>query len=96
MAYQTLYRKWRPKTFDEVIGQPHITNTLKNEIVTGKISHAYIFTGTRGTGKTSTAKILSRALNCLSPKDGNPCNECDVCRGILNETIGTYSTPGLR
>lgn len=87
VAYQTLYRKWRPKTFDEVIGQPHITNTLKNEIVTGKISHAYIFTGTRGTGKTSTAKILSRALNCLSPKDGNPCNECDVCRGILNETI---------
>ncbi len=87
MAYQTLYRKWRPKTFDEVVGQPHITGTLKNEIISGKVSHAYIFTGTRGTGKTSTAKILSRALNCLSPKDGNPCNECDVCKGILSETI---------
>ncbi len=87
MAYQTLYRKWRPKNFDEVIGQPHITETLKNEIKTGRLSHAYIFTGTRGTGKTSTAKILSRAVNCLNPVGGNPCNECDVCKGILNETI---------
>lgn len=87
MAYQTLYRKWRPKSFDDVVGQPHITETLKNEIKTGRLSHAYIFTGTRGTGKTSTAKILSRAVNCLNPQNGNPCNECDVCRGILNETI---------
>ena len=87
MAYQTLYRKWRPITFDEVVGQEHITATLKNEIVNGKISHAYIFTGTRGTGKTSTAKILSRALNCENTNGGNPCNECSSCRGILNESI---------
>lgn len=87
MAYQTLYRKWRPKTFDDVIGQPHITNTLKNEIKTGRLSHAYIFTGTRGTGKTSTAKILSRAVNCLNPVDGNPCNECEICKGIMNSTV---------
>ncbi len=87
MAYQTLYRKWRPRTFDEVIGQNHITSTLKNEITSGKTAHAYIFTGTRGTGKTSTAKILSRALNCENSKDGNPCNECSACKGIINETI---------
>lgn len=87
MTYQTLYRRWRPKTFDEMVGQSHITNTLKNEILTGRIAHAYIFTGTRGTGKTSTAKILSRAVNCLNPVDGNPCNECEVCKGIMNETL---------
>jgi len=87
MAYQTLYRKWRPKTFDEVVGQNHITSTLKNELLTGRTTHAYIFTGTRGTGKTSTAKILSRALNCENPKDGNPCNECPSCKGILDESI---------
>ncbi len=87
MAYQALYRKWRPLTFDDVVGQEHITKTLKNEIVNGKLAHAYLFCGTRGTGKTSTAKILARAVNCLNPKDGNPCNECDVCRGILDETI---------
>jgi len=85
--YQTLYRRWRPQTFDEMVGQSHVTNTLKNEIMTGRIAHAYIFTGTRGTGKTSAAKILSRAVNCLNPKDGNPCNECEVCKGIINETI---------
>ena len=87
MAYQTLYRKWRPRTFDEIVGQTHITSTLKNEINSGKTAHAYIFTGTRGTGKTSTAKILSRALNCENSNDGNPCNECFACKGILNETI---------
>jgi len=87
MAYQTLYRKWRPKIFDEVVGQEHITSTLKNEIVNGRTAHAYIFTGTRGTGKTSTAKILSRALNCENHINGNPCNECSVCRGILDESI---------
>lgn len=74
-------------TFDDVIGQEHITSTIKNEILTGKISHAYLFTGTRGTGKTSTAKIFSRAVNCLNPTDGNPCNECDICKGIINERI---------
>lgn len=86
-AYRTLYRKWRPMTFDDVVGQPHITETLKNEIMSGRISHAYMFTGTRGTGKTSTAKILSRAVNCLNPQNGNPCNECEVCRGIMNDTL---------
>ncbi len=87
MAYQTLYRKWRPVTFDDVVGQGHITATLKNEIINGKTAHAYMFTGTRGTGKTSTAKILSRALNCENHTDGNPCNKCPSCLGILNETI---------
>jgi len=87
MAYQTLYRKWRPTNFDEVVGQSHITSTLKNEIINNKTAHAYIFTGTRGTGKTSTAKILSRAINCERPVDGNPCNECPSCIGIINETI---------
>ena len=74
MAYQALYRKWRPMTFNDVIGQSHIVNTLKNQIVDGKIAHAYLFTGTRGTGKTSTAKIFSRAVNCHNSTDGNPCN----------------------
>lgn len=87
MAYQALYRKWRPMVFDDVVGQQHITATIKNEILNNKISHAYLFTGTRGTGKTSTAKIFSRAVNCLNPKAGNPCNECDICKGILNERI---------
>lgn len=87
MAYQALYRKWRPMVFDDVVGQQHITTTIKNEIVTGKMSHAYLFTGTRGTGKTSTAKIFSRAVNCVAAKGGNPCNECDICKGILSERI---------
>src|SRR5690606_35152456 len=82
--YQALYRKYRPKTFDEVLGQKHITITLKNQIANGNIGHAYLFSGTKGTGKTSTAKIFSRAVNCLHPKDGNPCNECEICKGILN------------
>ena len=84
MEYQALYRKWRPVTFDDVIGQSHIVNTLKNEIIEGKVAHAYLFTGTRGTGKTSTAKILSRAVNCPNNADGNPCNECDMCKSIIN------------
>lgn len=82
-----LYRKWRPMTFSDVVGQEHVTKTLKNEIVSGSIGHAFLFCGGRGTGKTSTARILSRALNCSSPKDGNPCNECDACRGILSGEI---------
>jgi len=85
MAYRALYRKWRPDTFDTVIGQSHITDTICNEILSGHLAHAYLFTGTRGTGKTSTAKILSRAVNCLSPKNGNPCNECECCKNILND-----------
>jgi len=85
MAYQALYRKWRPMKFDDVIGQQHITETIRNEINGGTLAHAYLFTGTRGTGKTTTAKILSRAVNCVSPIDGNPCNECEVCKAILGE-----------
>jgi len=85
MAYQALYRKWRPMKFDDVIGQQHITETIRNEINCGTLAHAYLFTGTRGTGKTTTAKILSRAVNCVSPIDGNPCNECEVCKAILGE-----------
>ncbi|MBO5370921.1 MAG: DNA polymerase III subunit gamma/tau [Clostridia bacterium] len=86
MAYQALYRKWRPVKFDDIIGQSHITDTIKNEVNTSRLAHAYLFTGTRGTGKTTTAKVLSRAVNCLSPQDGNPCNECDVCKAIMAET----------
>lgn len=82
-----LYRKWRPLTFSDVIGQEHITRTLQNEVVSGKTGHAFLFCGGRGTGKTSTARILSRALNCLSPVDGNPCNECSACKGILSGEI---------
>lgn len=80
MEYQALYRKYRPKTFNGIIGQEHITTVLKNQIKTGHISHAYLFSGTRGTGKTTTAKVLSRAVNCLSPIDGEPCNECEACK----------------
>ncbi len=80
--YQVLYRKWRPQTFSEVYGQPAVTTALKNEMRTGRLAHAYLFTGSRGTGKTSCAKILAKAVNCLSPRDGDPCNECDNCRGI--------------
>lgn len=81
-TYQVLYRKYRPKTFADVVGQPQVTITLKNELKAGRINHAYLFTGTRGTGKTSCAKILSKAVNCLNPKDGEPCGECEICRGI--------------
>lgn len=85
MAYKALYRKWRPDTFDSVIGQHHITDTIRNEILSSRLAHAYLFTGTRGTGKTSTAKILSRAVNCMEPHNGNPCNKCECCRNIINE-----------
>jgi len=87
VAYQAIYRRWRPLVFDDVVGQRHITTTLKNQVMNGSCAHAYLFCGTRGTGKTSTAKILSRAINCLNPQNGNPCNECEVCRGLLDESI---------
>lgn len=82
MAYTALYREWRPKIFSDVVGQNHITTTLKNQIKTGRIAHAYLFCGTRGTGKTSTAKILAKAVNCLNIQDGEPCNECESCKKI--------------
>ena len=85
--YQALYRKWRPKSFSDVYGQPHVTRTLQSQLESGRISHAYLFTGSRGTGKTTCAKILSKAVNCLNPVDGNPCNECEICRGIENGSI---------
>ena len=85
--YKALYRKYRPMTFDDVQGQGHISNTLKNSVKSGCIAHAYLFCGTRGTGKTTTAKILSRAVNCENPNEGNPCNECPSCLGILNGSI---------
>ncbi len=86
-TYQALYRKWRPQTFDEVVGQEHITETLKNQVKTGRLSHAYLFIGTRGTGKTTCARILARAVNCEHPVDGNPCGQCPSCRGILDGSI---------
>lgn len=86
MAYQALYRKYRPRRFSEVLGQEHVTTILKNQIASGRTAHAYIFSGSRGTGKTSTAKILARALNCLSPENGEPCGDCAACRLTENET----------
>lgn len=85
--YQALYRKWRPQTFDEVVGQEHITETLKNQVKSGHLSHAYIFIGTRGTGKTTCARILAKAVNCEHPVNGNPCGVCPACRGIADGSV---------
>lgn len=87
MSYIALYRKWRPTVFDDIVGQENIVKVLKNQTLNNRVAHAYLFSGGRGTGKTSTAKILARAVNCLSPKGGNPCNTCDVCQGIISGTI---------
>ncbi len=87
MGYTALYRKFRPMTFSELVGQEHITRTLKNQIIAGRVGHAYLFNGGRGTGKTSSAKILARAINCLNPKNGEPCNECEICRGAINGSL---------
>ena len=83
MSYTALYRKFRPAVFEDVKGQGHIVTTLKNQIKSGRTSHAYLFCGTRGTGKTTIAKIFARAVNCEDPKDGSPCGECAVCKSIL-------------
>ncbi len=85
--YKALYRKWRPQTFDQVVGQQHITETLKNQVKTGRLSHAYLFIGTRGTGKTTCARILAKAVNCEHPVDGNPCGVCPACRGISDGSV---------
>ena len=87
MGYTALYRKFRPITFSELVGQEHITRTLKNQIMADRVGHAYLFNGGRGTGKTSSAKILARAINCLNPKDGEPCNECEICKGAINGSL---------
>ena len=87
MAYTALYRKFRPTTFSEMVGQEHITKTIKNQIISGRVGHAYLFNGGRGTGKTSAAKILARAVNCLNPKEGEPCNECEICKEALNGSL---------
>ena len=86
MAYQALYRKYRPTTFSDVVGQDYIVTILKNQIASGHVAHAYLFAGTRGTGKTSTAKILARAVNCLSPKDGDSCGKCEACISSLESS----------
>ena len=87
MGYTALYRKFRPLTFGEMVGQEHITKTLKNQIISGRVGHAYLLNGGRGTGKTSAAKILARAINCLNPQDGEPCNECEICKGALSGSL---------
>ena len=91
MGYTALYRKWRSKDFDDIVGQDAITKSFKNQVSSGRVGHAYLFCGTRGTGKTSLAKILARAVNCENPIDGNPCNQCKNCRAILSNTsINVY------
>ena len=87
VGYTALYRKFRPTTFGEVVGQEHITRTLKNQIIADRVGHAYLFNGGRGTGKTSSAKILARAINCLNPEDGEPCNECEICKSAINGSL---------
>ncbi|WP_456064455.1 DNA polymerase III subunit gamma/tau [Caproicibacterium argilliputei] len=86
-VYQVLYRKWRPQVFADVVGQPQVTKTLQNELTAGRVAHAYLFTGCRGTGKTTCAKILAKAVNCLHPKDGDPCGACEICRGVQDGSI---------
>ena len=87
MSYTALYRKFRPLKFEEMVGQEHITRTLKNQIIAGRVGHAYLFNGGRGTGKTSAAKVLARAVNCLNPIDGEPCNECEICKAALSGSL---------
>ena len=84
MTYQVTARKWRPMVFEDVVGQSHVTETLKNAIATNRVAHAFIFSGSRGCGKTTTARILAKAVNCLSPKDSNPDNACEICEDITS------------
>lgn len=87
MSYTALYRKFRPLKFEDMVGQEHITKTLKNQIMAGRVGHAYLMSGGRGTGKTTSAKILARAVNCLNPQNGEPCNECEICKEILDGSL---------
>ena len=87
LAYTALYRRFRPLKFEDMVGEEHITTTLKNQIKAGRVGHAYLFNGGRGTGKTTSAKILARAVNCLNPQDGEPCNECEICKEILEGSL---------
>ena len=87
MQYTALYRKFRPQKFEDIVGQEHITKTLKNQIIAGRVGHAYLFNGGRGTGKTSAAKVLARAINCLNPQNGEPCNECEICKAALSGAL---------
>jgi DNA polymerase-3 subunit gamma/tau len=87
VSYTALYRKFRPPVFEQIVGQEHITKTLKNQIMAGRVGHAYLFNGGRGTGKTSAAKVLARAVNCLNPQDGEPCNECEICKAALEGSL---------
>ena len=92
--YRVLYRKWRPQTFDDVSGQEHITTTLKNELIAGRLNHAYLFTGSRGTGKTTCAKILAKAVNCLNVHNGNPCGEIQTSDSV-KESFAEACEPRL-
>ena len=91
MSYTALYRKFRPLKFNEMVGQEHIVKTLKNQIISKRVGHAYLFNGGRGTGKTSAAKVLARAINCLNTQDGEPCNECEICKEALSRNSYRHS-----